>query len=92
MHRLNEILVDQFDHLLDYAASYYGYLWSEVYAQDMFIIFEEGGVLNPKIGYHYRKSVLEKGGSEDPINLVTNFLGRKPNSNAFLKRLGIENK
>lgn len=78
-----------FDHLLDYSASYYGYLWSEVYAQDMFSIFREGGVLNPEIGYHYRKTILEKGGSEDPMKLVINFLGRQPNNNAFLRSLGI---
>jgi len=79
-----------FDHLLDYAASYYGYLWSEVYAHDMFSIFEEGGVLNSNIGIRYREEILEKGGSEDPMNLVINFLGRQPNNKAFLKSLGIE--
>jgi len=79
-----------FDHLLDYSASYYGYLWSEVYAHDMFSVFEEGGLLNPAIGSRYREEVLEKGGSEDPITLVINFLGRQPNNQAFLKSLGIE--
>ena len=33
-------LQTSFDHLLDYAASYYGYLWSEVYAHDMYSVFE----------------------------------------------------
>ena len=79
-----------FDHLLDYSASYYGYLWSEVYAYDMFSSFEIGGVLNSEIGYKYRKSILEKGGSEDPMDMVIDFLGRQPNDTAFLKSLGIQ--
>jgi len=79
-----------FDHLLDYSASYYGYLWSEVYAHEMFSVFEEGGLLNPAIGSRYREEILEKGGSEDPMNLVINFLGRQPNNQAFLRSLGIE--
>ena len=79
-----------FDHLLDYSASYYGYLWSKVYAQDMFSVFEAEGIINPKIGFKYRKTILEKGGSEDPMSLVINFLGRPSNNKAFLESLGIE--
>ena len=79
-----------FDHLLDYSASYYGYLWSEVYAHDMFSVFEDGGLLSSEIGSRYREEILEKGGSEDPMNLVINFLGRQPNNQAFLRSLGIE--
>ena len=78
-----------FDHLLDYSASYYGYLWSEVYAKDMYSVFEENGVLNPATGKRYRKMILEQGGSEDPIILMENFIGRKPNNKAFYRSLGI---
>ena len=55
----------------------------------MFSVFKDGGVLNPKIGKHYRESILEKGGSEDPMKLVIKFLGRKPDNDAFLQNLGI---
>ena len=78
-----------FDHLIDYGASYYGYLWSEVYASDMFSIFEANGILNAEIGQNFRKLILEKGGSENPMVLVEEFLKRKPNSNAFIRRQGI---
>ena len=78
-----------FDHLLDYSASYYGYLWSKVYAEDMFSVFEENGVLNPEVGRHFRKTVLEKGSSENAMQLVVDFLGRKSNNKAFIKSLGI---
>ena len=78
-----------FGHLLGYGAAYYGYLWSEVYAADMFSVFEKEGVLNPAVGYRFRKSILEKGGSEDPMKMVKTFLGREPNNGAFLKNKGI---
>jgi len=78
-----------FDHLLDYGASYYGYLWSEVFAADMYSVFEREGVLNQEVGLRFRKTILEKGGTENPMNLVRAFLRREPNSKAFLKKQGI---
>ena len=78
-----------FDHLLDYGASYYGYLWSEVFAADMFSVFEREGVLNQEVGIRFRKTILEKGGTENPMNLVRSFLKRDPSNEAFLKRQGI---
>lgn len=79
-----------FGHLTGYGSKYYGYLWSQVYAQDMFSVFEKEGVLSPATGARYRKEVLAKGGSDDAINLVKNFLGREPNNKAFLRNLGLK--
>ena len=78
-----------FGHLNGYGAAYYGYKWSEVYAQDMFSVFEANGILNPDIGLKYRRIILEKGGTVDPYELVKDFLGREPNSEAFLRSMGI---
>ncbi len=79
-----------FGHLMaGYEAGYYGYLWSEVYAADMFTRFQKEGLLNSKTGRDYRQTVLEKGGSEDPMELLTQFLGRRPNSKAFLELMDI---
>lgn len=78
-----------FGHLKGYAAAYYGYLWSEVYAQDMFSVFEARGILDSDTGMLFRKIILEKGGTEDPFVLVSQFLGREPNNRAFLKSLGL---
>ncbi len=78
-------------HMNGYDAGYYGYMWSRVIAVDMFEKFEKVG-LNAKecqvLGMKYRKEILEKGASDAPEVLVKNFLGRKFNSGAFLKRLG----
>ena len=79
-----------FGHLMGYDAGYYSYLWSQVYAADMFTRFEGEGLLNPATGASYRTNILERGGMEDPLVLITKFLGREPNNKAFLKRLGIE--
>ena len=77
-----------FDHLVSgYSASYYSYLWSDVMSADMFSRFDKEGLLNPKLGMEYRIKVLSKGDSVDPEELVTDFLGRKSNSDAFLNEL-----
>lgn len=78
-----------FGHLNGYGASYYGYMWSRVYAEDMFSVFEQNGVLDQKTGLRYRNIILAKGGSEEPIELVKEFLGREPNNEAFMRSLGL---
>lgn len=40
-------------------SSYYSYLWSMVYAQDLFSKISENGITNPEIGLKYRENVLE---------------------------------
>jgi thimet oligopeptidase len=78
-----------FGHLFGYDAAYYGYLWSDVYGDDMFTVFEENGILNPEVGMKYRREIYEKGGSLDGSELVRNFLGREPDNRAFLRDLGL---
>jgi len=78
-----------FGHLRHYASSYYGYMWSKVYAQDMFSVFEENGLLDKETGIRYRDIILGSGGSRDALELVKEFLGREPNNKAFLKELGL---
>lgn len=79
-----------FGHLMGgYDASYYGYMWSEVFGDDMFSRFEEEGVTNPAVGRDYRSKVLERGGAWDADAMLVDFLGREPNNEAFLRKLGI---
>lgn len=78
-----------FDHLMGYGAKYYGYMWSKVFALDLFDTIKKQGLLNPNIGQKYIDDVLSKGGSEDPNILLQNFLGREPNQTAFLRDMGL---
>lgn len=80
-----------FGHLMGgYDSGYYGYLWSEVYAADMYTRFAGDDLLSPKVGADYRKYILESGGEVEPLELITKFIGREPNNKAFLKELGVD--
>ena len=78
-----------FGHLTGYQAGYYGYLWSLVYAQDMFQRFQELGMLNPEAGAYYREKILSKGGTKDSLDLIRDYLGREPSMDPFLESLGL---
>ena len=76
-----------FGHLFGYDAGYYGYLWSQVFGDDMFTRFEAG---DPQAGADYRRLILEAGGTRDGADLVREFLGREPRQDAFLREIGLE--
>jgi Zn-dependent oligopeptidase len=40
-----------------YPSAVYGYVWSRVYADDLYTVFE-GNLLNPDIGKKYREIIL----------------------------------
>ncbi len=85
----NDHMYASFGHLMGYGAQYYGYLWSKVYALDLFNEIKKYGLLNPVIGKKYITDVIGCGGTQDPNDLLHNFLGREPNSDAFFADLGI---
>ena len=79
-----------FGHLLGgYDAGYYGYLSSQVYSADMFHSVFEKDPMDGKEGRRYRHMVLEKGGSQDEMETLKDFLGREPNGDAFYRELGL---
>jgi Zn-dependent oligopeptidase len=77
-------------HINTHPVYYYGYLWSEVYAQDMFTKFEENGLLDQETGIKYRELILANGTQRDIVKAVEEFLGRPSNNKAYIKSLGLE--
>ncbi|MCY3579095.1 MAG: Zn-dependent oligopeptidase [bacterium] len=89
-HHEGTFMPASFGHLLGgYDAGYYGYLWAEVFGQDMFSRFSEKGVLSAEVGMEYRRKVLEPGGTKDAHDLLVDFLGRAPENEAFFRKLGL---
>jgi thimet oligopeptidase len=83
------IIAAGWGHMASYDAGYYSYLWSKVYALDMYTRFATDP-LDPTIGKEYRTNVLEPGASKPEMDIVTGFLGHAPSNAAFLKALGID--
>jgi thimet oligopeptidase len=87
----NTIPQASFGHIMGgYDAGYYGYLWSEVIAEDFFSEFEKNGIFNTETGLKFRREILEKGGTLEETDLVKNFLGREATNKPFLKSIGLE--
>ncbi|KAH9908506.1 Metalloprotease [Xylariomycetidae sp. FL2044] len=79
-----------FGHLIGgYDAGYYGYLSSLVYSTDMFYSVFKKNPMDGKEGRRYRHTVLERGGSQDEMLTLEQFLGRKPSSDAFYAEMGL---
>jgi thimet oligopeptidase len=78
-----------FGHLIGYGAKYYSYMWSKVFALDLFYEIKKRGLNNPLVGKELVSKVLCKGGSVDPELLLQDFLGRQPSQDAFLHDMGI---
>ena len=76
-----------FGHIIGYGSGYYSYLWSKVFALDMFSRFDAEGVLSPVVGGHYRRAVLETGSSRPETDSLRDFLGREPSEAAFAREL-----
>ena len=62
---------------------------SQVFADDIFYSIFKHDHMNSKEGLRYRYTVLEKGGSQDEMKTVSDFLGREPKTEAFYKELGL---
>lgn len=72
-----------------YSAGYYSYLWAEVLDKDAFELFMQKGILDKDTAMSFRRNVLERGGSEEPMVLYRNFRGADPDSGALLRGRGL---
>ena len=81
----------QFSHIMSggYAAGYYSYKWAEVLDADAFSLFLEKGIFDKETASRFRREILSKGGTADPMRLYVNFRGKEPDIQALLKRNGI---
>lgn len=80
-----------FSHIFSggYSAGYYSYKWSEVLDADAFSLFKETGIFNHDTAEKF-KTLLSKGGTENPMDLYVAFRGRKPHVEALLERAGLK--
>ena len=80
-----------FNHIIasGYSAGYYSYLWSEVLAVDAWEKFKADGVFNKATADSFRKTFLEKGGSEEPMVLYKQFRGAEPDPAALMRARGL---
>lgn len=72
-----------------YSAGYYSYIWSEVLDADTVEWFRENGGLTRANGDRFRRELLAKGGSIDPMVAFANFRGRAPEIEPLLVRRGL---
>ena len=80
-------LVASFGHLMNgYDAGYYGYLWSLVYAKDLFTKFNDHE-LDLNIGLEFRDEILSQGSIRPSMESIKIFLGREPNEDAFIESI-----
>ncbi|MBQ7751227.1 MAG: M3 family metallopeptidase [Bacteroidales bacterium] len=80
-----------FNHIFNsgYSAGYYSYLWSEVLDRDAFEKFQEDGLYNAETASSFRKTFLERGGSEEPMTLFRSWRGADPDPAALLRGRGL---
>ncbi len=83
-----------FNHIFssdEYSAGYYSYTWAAVLDADAFQAFKEtGDIFNQKVATDFRKKILERGDSEDPMKLYRDFRGADPNPDALLIKRGLK--
>jgi peptidyl-dipeptidase Dcp len=74
-----------------YSAGYYSYKWAEVLEADAFEYFKEKGIFSQEVAEKFKKYILEKGNTEDPLELYKAFRGREPDVKSLLRKFRLLN-
>lgn len=72
-----------------YSAGYYSYIWCGVLDSDAFQAFKETSLFDQATAKSYRENILEKGGTEDAMDMYKAFRGREPIVEPLLKKRGL---
>jgi oligopeptidase A len=88
-HAMTASFSHLFGSALGYAAGYYSYKWAEVLEADAFSRFKNEGLFSREAGTAFRREVLARGDSADPMELYRAFMGREPSLDALLSRDGL---
>lgn len=73
-----------------YSSGYYSYIWSGVLDTDAFQAFKETDLFNQEKAQAFRKEILERGGTDEPMKMYVNFRGAEPKIDALLKKRGLD--
>lgn len=71
-----------------YDARCYNFIWSEVFAADMFLSKFKDDCLNWSVGIQYKNKVLAPGGSKDALDILHEFLERELSQEGYMKENG----
>lgn len=73
-----------------YAAGYYSYTWSALLDNDAYECFRENGIFDPTTAASFRTNILERGNTDDAMNLYMAFRGKEPSIEPLLKNRGLK--
>lgn len=72
-----------------YASGYYSYIWSGVLDTDAFEAFKTTELFNQEKADAFRKNILEKGNTENAMELYKRFRGAEPSIEPLLRKRGL---
>lgn len=75
-----------------YSSGYYSYIWAEVLDADAFEAYKEAGsIFDKATATSFKENILERGGTDDAMNLYVKFRGKKPGIEPLLRNRGLLN-